>query len=219
MSLRVDIDALKRVLKAFPSALNQEMRKAFTDHGNVFIDTMITKRFRGYSGPKNTGTILQNRTGSLRRSFGKSVLGGTAGKPLTLLVYSQGVKYARLQEYGGTIRPKRAKNLTIPLDDALTGSGAPRYTSARDLLSRYPEDVFFFTSKKGNTFLASYGKPGGKRRKEEDVQLLYILKKQVEVPARLGFRDTWTSPALVQDRRARFTAAGEAASRRVGGGG
>lgn len=38
-----------------------------------------------------------------------------------------GVRYAALQEYGGVITPKAARNLSIPLRPALTGAGAPKW--------------------------------------------------------------------------------------------
>lgn len=41
------------------------------------------------------------------------------------------VGYARLQDLGGTIRPRRTKYLAIPLSAAKTGAGVPRFASAR----------------------------------------------------------------------------------------
>lgn len=43
------------------------------------------------------------------------------------------VRYARLQELGGTIRPVNASLLAIPVDAGLTGPGIPRYTSPRQM--------------------------------------------------------------------------------------
>lgn len=214
-----DIEGLRRVLAKLPSAVDVEMRKAFRAHGAFFEGYMKAKRFRGYAGPKNSGVLLQNRSGLLRKSFSHTVGGGLGqGQPLTLLVFSQGTKYARLQEYGGTITPKRARNLTIPLSDNLTGAGVARYPSARDLLSRYPKQVHFLTTKKGKTFIVSEGKPGRQRAdpKSSDLQWLWILKKSVEVPPRLGFRDSWRSVAVTKDRVVRFNEAVKRAAARAG---
>ena len=185
-----DIEGLRRVLAKLPSAVDVEMRKAFREHGAFFEGYMKTKRFRGYAGSKNTGSLLQNRSGLLRRSFSHTVAGGLGqGQPLTLLVFSQGAKYARLQEYGGVIKPTKAKNLTIPLDDALTRAGVQRYSSVRDLISYHPKQVFFKTVN-GRTFVVSRGIPGREYKREPKLLWLYILKKSVEVSPRLGFRDS-----------------------------
>ncbi len=52
-------------------------------------------------------------TGALRRSF-RSALVQTGSKTITAGVFSD-LPYARIQNTGGTIRPKTVKNLAIPL--------------------------------------------------------------------------------------------------------
>lgn len=53
------------------------------------------------------------------RAGGGSVTGGA--------ITIGGVRYAGLQEYGGTVTPKMARNLAIPLRPALTSAGVPRW--------------------------------------------------------------------------------------------
>ena len=218
---KLDISGLKRVLARYPKALDAEMRKALEQHGLYFRQKMITDRFTGYTGNRNQGDKLQNRSGQLRRSFGSEVVGGIGqSTPLTLAVFSQGSIYSRLQEYGGVIKPKKAKYLTVPLDDALTPSGVQRYPSARDLFNRYPDQVRVIKVKSGRLFIVSDGKPGSKppkrKKRQSDLVWLYQLKKSVKVPARLGFRATWYSSDLVADRVQRLNDAVKRASARAG---
>ncbi len=192
-NFKIEVQGIIRKLRKLPGAVDIEVRRAFVERGIGFTFEMKKNAFTGYSGNRNSDRLLQNRSGLLRRSFDYVVTGGLKeGKPLTLLVFSQGVKYARLQEYGGVIRPKKAKNLTIPLDDALTSAGVQRYSSVRDLISYHPKQVFFKTVN-GKTFVVSRGVPGRDYKREPKLLWLYILKKSVKIPPRLGFRDRWKS--------------------------
>ena len=219
---RVDIDKLVGVLKKLPSAIDVEMRKAFRQHGLNFRASMIRDRFTGFttSAPREGGRN-QNRTGTLRRSFGSEVVGGLGkGTPLTLAVFSAGVKYARIQEYGGEVRPKSSKYLTVPLPDAMTRSGVVR-ASARQLFQQYPDQMSVIRSpKSGQLFIVSDGKPGAKnpRGKNAETQWLFVLKKSVELKPRLGFRDQWASPKMRQDRANLFNEAIDRAAARAGAG-
>ena len=69
-----------------------------------------------------------------------------------------------------TITPQRAKFLTIPIGDNLTGAGVARFSSPRQV-----PDGFFFTGKSGGLF---FGIKHGKRGK---VRALFVLKKSVTV--------------------------------------
>ena len=204
----------KEFIKAaqkFPAALNIEASKALKEHGAYFTARMQKGQFTGYTARQGTdGGLLQNRSGMLRRSFGFTVIEESKYDPITLLVYSMGVKYARLQEYGGTIRPRRSKYLTIPLKDALTPSGVQRYSSARDLFNYHPDQMSVVQSPKSRKlFIVSDGRPGAKtaKGKNSQTQWLYILKKSVTIPPRLGFRKTFKSPTMAGDRQARLRAA------------
>jgi hypothetical protein len=225
--MRGDIETKKfqKAVKKIPAALNIEVTKAFKEHGAYFTARMKKGQFTGYTARQGTdGGLLQNRSGLLRRSFGFDVTGSIAkGSQLTLAVFSSGVKYARLQEYGGVIRPKRSQYLTIPLKAAMTASGVQRYPNgARGLFTSYPDQMRVVRSpKSGNLFIVSDGKPGAKtdKGKNSKTQWLYILKKSVNIPPRLGFRKTFESPTMVGDRRARMRAATNRALDRAGLGG
>lgn len=81
---------------------------------------------------------LNVRTGALRDSLTKpgaievehDALGYKAA-----VGFRKGVvdAYAPIQEYGGTVRPKNARVLTIPLPENLTAAGVARVASPRDV--------------------------------------------------------------------------------------
>lgn len=203
----VDSRKVQGALKRAPALMLRECRNGLRRIGRDFTTRMITARFRGYDG--TSGGAIQNRSGLLRRSFGHEV-DGKKLEDLKLRVFSAGVKYANLQEYGGTIRPKPPrKYLTIPLPENLTGAGVPRYPSAASLRHDPREEggTFIFKSKKGNlliaqklsrklgaTVLSGRGKDAKVKRvkyKEGDIRLLWVLKRSVKIEGRLGFRSTW----------------------------
>ena len=112
-----------------------------------------------------SGGILKTRSAQLRRSItGRtfrdkliySIIGsGIFGK--------KGVKYARILEKGGIIRPKTKKALTIPLP------------GVKGRAANYP-DSFIIKSKAGNTLIVQ--KKGAK-----GIKPLFVLKKSVKIPA------------------------------------
>lgn len=87
-----------------------------------------------------------------------------------------GVWYLRTHEKGAVIRAKRAKFLTIPLPAALNSQGIPLKKRARDWAN-----TFIMSSKKGNLLI--FQKRGGQ------IVPLYVLKKSVRIPKRLGMEN------------------------------
>jgi hypothetical protein len=125
-----------------------------------------------------TGTRLAVRTGQMRRE--------TREKPTRRqgTIITGGVEFG--SKYAGVhvgprgqktiIRPKRAQFLTIPLPAAKTAAGAGR-GRARD----FP-DTFIIKSKRGNALIVR--RAGGK-----GIIPLFVLKKQVTIPARVHPED------------------------------
>ena len=77
------------------------------------------------------------RTGALRNSIAASVKAERTGVQISLRAGSAKlgrapVRYARIQELGGIIRPKKSKYLAIPTDEVRTAGGVPQYRSPRD---------------------------------------------------------------------------------------
>lgn len=204
--LEGDLSKLKRGLEHLPAATFKNAQKAFRQSGQEFQRKMTLERFRPYSGWKNNTDQLQSRTGFLKKSIGYSVTGSSLGE-LELRVYSAGIKYANLQEYGGTITPKNGRYLALPIGKALGPRGIPKKRGPRE----YP-DGFFFTSKRGNLlFGVRVGK--GKRKK---IEPLYWLRESVKIPPRFGFRKTWNE--LGKNRYLRVRSAFRAGVREAFGG-
>jgi hypothetical protein len=113
----------------------------------------------------------------LRRSIRTSIQGETL-KTLSGAVFSEKVKYAKIQEKGGTIRAKKAYTgvpggpyLNIPLSANKTGAGVQR----RSAKSVFQSGGFLIRSKRGKFLvMSSTGVP------------MFVLTKKVKIKPRLG---------------------------------
>ncbi|MCK9324720.1 MAG: hypothetical protein M0P69_04410 [Bacteroidales bacterium] len=116
-----------------------------------------------------TEKSLNVRSGRLRSSLESKV-----NRETMSAVIGSGVRtgarapYANIQETGGTIVPKKAKWLTIPLDANKTARGVMRF-NASDVI----ESGGFFREVNGNLFL--FAKQG------KAITPMFILKKQVQL--------------------------------------
>lgn len=137
-------------------------------------------------------------SGDLRRSFQHR----ESGEDLSNLeshLYTTS-KYAAIHEFGGTIRPKNAKMLAIPIKGgpATRASGEPLYHSP--LRSTLPQTLDFFVDERGTGrfFLI-----------DETGQAWFRLVPSVKIPARMRFRETIKAQILeLQERlKADFGAA------------
>lgn len=123
-----------------------------------------------------SGRILRVRTNKLRSNW-QIMKGGDSNNPWATL----GTKtvYAAIQNYGGTIRPRVAKYLAIPLPGV---KGSPK---------DYPHA--FLLRLHGKLFLAIYGSykkvkgpymdPGARMLTGKKFKVLFVLKRQVVIPA------------------------------------
>lgn len=157
-------EEIKQQLASLPSYLFPRVKQAFQTA--IFeLNALMVSR--------TSGGALKRRSGTLSRNFIPKV-GGSSLSTLFAQI-SNDTPYAAMHEYGGTIRPVKAKWLTIPLPKNQTASGVMR-KSARRLFSE------------GNAFIAKgviFENRGGKNSKPVP---MFALKKQVTIPARLGFR-------------------------------
>lgn len=87
-------------------------------------------------------------------------------------------KYAGLHEEGGTITPKTARWLTIPLNKQAKGKSPRQFPNLK-----------FIPSKKGSPFLAMVS--------NKKVTPYYVLKKKIVIPKRAFIGDTVNNPAKV----------------------
>ena len=81
--------------------------------------------------------------------------------------------YALTHEEGRVIRAKRAKYLAIPLRAALDNNGIEKRRGPRAW-----ENTFTVKTKRGHLFVA--------HKRGKKIEMLYLLKKSVRIPERLG---------------------------------
>lgn len=195
-------DAFKRrVLKMMPE-LEVAARAGLVEMTETWVTQMKSGRFTGYR-PGRSQRKLRVRTGALRNSVG----GLVSGKKLdalktTLRVGGGRAGYARIQEYGG--RVKGNDWLTIPVAAALTPAGAvrkkakPRLEGTTKPRGSHPGGRKIYTTGFGRTAVVQGPRgpviiarqPGKGRRKGSKKQavLLFLLRRSVKVPPRLGAR-------------------------------
>jgi hypothetical protein len=113
-------------------------------------------------------------TSQLMRNIGMQVVVGS-GSTLIKLGTGTGVgcrkdvKYARIQDEGGIIKAKNIKYLTIP------------FPGVKGTSDNYRGNSFVFKSKAGNLIIAT------KTGKGQKLKPLFLLKKQVTIPASQWF--------------------------------
>jgi hypothetical protein len=174
--LRAFASSLKRDWSGATSTLSEEMR----DFLNGVAEAMAQRHGGGWPGGTG-GKTLSKRTGALVQAIVGSVkVNGASFTTITGEIGAPGIPYAKIQETGGTIKPKSSKFLCIPLPTALDGNGVPLRKSPRDW-----ENTFVATSKAGNLMIF--------QKRAGSIVPLYVLKDQVTLPPRLGMRDTLTA--------------------------
>lgn len=99
---------------------------------------------------------------------------------------STGVKYSAIHEFGGDIYPSK-KFLAIPMD-AVKGADGVARAKPMDFYGK----SFFYTSKKGDLFLAI-------ANSERGITPLFLMKRKVTIPPRPYIR-----PALDKNRERIF---------------
>jgi hypothetical protein len=172
----------ERGLKAFAGVLNADWQEAavvLRRELETYMHSIARAVETRHSAPWPGGTTaktLSLRTGAMIKSITESVrVSGTTYETLQGTI--GGSFIARVHERGATITVRKAKYLTIPLPPALDKRGVPIRPRARD----WP-DTFVIKSKTGNLLIVM--------RKGGRIVPLYVLKKTVKIPPRLGLGDT-----------------------------
>lgn len=186
-------------LSVIPAAMKSSMNRYL----KLIAGRLHSKHKRSWpTGPMPGGTnpaTLSSRTGKAVQSIRDSVKIKETGKEI--IGYIGGVFYLKSHEYGAVIRARRSRYLTIPLPAALDSSGVPLKRSAREWA-----DTFIIRSKNNNLLIVQKNATG--------IVPLYVLKREVRIPKRLGMKDELDSyinlfAAFVeQDIRREFKAAG-----------
>jgi hypothetical protein len=169
-------------LRYFGQAIKQDYEKVgpvLKKDLELWLQGVAARMVKDHSGKwpgGTTGKTLSKRSGRGLQSIVESIK-VTGDKPSDIQGHIGGVFYLRTQEFGATIRPKKAKYLAVPLPSALNENGVPLRPGPRDW-----ENTFVKMSKSGHLMIF--------RKLGKDIIPLYILLKEVTIPPRLGMRDT-----------------------------
>lgn len=144
-----------------------------------YLESLSEAAYRRHSRPWPSGTTdktLSRRSGRAIESLKTNIK--VSGSTISdIKGHLGGVFYLNTQEYGATIRPKRSKYLTVPLPPALNPDGTPKKPNARAW-----KNTFIATSRKGNLLIF--------QRIDKKIVPLYVLKKEVKIPPRLGMKQS-----------------------------
>ena len=165
-------------------------------------------------------TRLNVRTGRLRASIAGEVrhapdaievvvaAGGDSPNPEQLIRNTTSnpgaVRYARIHEEGGDIRPTRSRYLTVPVHASLfTAGGRQRYASARDV-----PDLTYGETSAGQPLLVH----------ENSGEVFYLLRRKVSLPARPYLAPAIRTASIAMDEHV-FSALRKVLTLRPTGGG
>ena len=185
------IDIERRLSKAMDKSapkVSQELLKAL----NLVTRRMIQKHGTPWRAG-GSGRNLFRRSGSGLRGI-RELTKVSRGIKLEQVRGQIGAKFPlSVHERGATIRPTRAQYLTIPLPAALDSSGIPRRRRARDW-----DNTFVARSRRGNLLIF--------QKRGEEIVPLYLLRREVRLPARLSLGSTLDTEGLPFFERRAFEA-------------
>lgn len=192
-----DYAKLADYVKRFPTRLAEALNKSLAEGMERLVGAVKETAFTG------TGQVtLGVRTGLLRASVSWRRHGAQGDLIAAIGVLSgPATAYARIHEEGGIIRPVNAKALAIPLKDALTPSGRPRFPGGPREAQKTHPDMFLMRRRGLPPLLVAYSKESKQRGKGRRVRggaerqrklyLLFVLVPKVRIPAR-----RWLSSAV-----------------------
>ena len=160
-----------------------------------FVTAVETHLLGAVARNMGNGGLIGVRTGDLRRALKMQPPQVTTdGIEGSVYVDPAQVPYGGIQEEGGTVIPKTAQFLAIPLEAMQTGNGVARGTAAQ---VRDEPGAFGFTG----TFIAKgviFGKAG--TGKGASIIPLFALKSSVILPGRHFMAETLTQEeAWIED--------------------
>ncbi len=145
----------------------REVRKALVQrHSKAFVNPTNAPATGEDNLLRRTGGIAGIRT-FVKKSADLNRIQGALVVPFPISVHEEGT----------TIRAKRTQFLTIPLPAALDSRGVPLRARARDW-----DNTFVARSRRGNLLIF--------QRQGVGIVPLYLLKREVTLPPRLGAQDT-----------------------------
>lgn len=136
MSMTLTIDGGKRI-----QAKLQHMGPAIRSSARRELG-LIGEHLAAYGRAHFEESGLKVRSGELRRSIAAMPVMEDSHGLSGGMMAGQGLPYAMLQEFGGTILPVKASMLAIPMEEALTSSGVAKF-APQDAASAGYDRVFF----------------------------------------------------------------------------
>jgi hypothetical protein len=174
MAQAKDVDDARKQLLA-------QIKRQLWRTKNTVVSRMIKEHMSGPTGPSSVSV----RSGQLRRSLDGTVATWSGEKKMMLVMFfGGGVPYARIHEYGGTITPKRAKNLAVPVGAAKTRAGVARYSGPTSIFAALK---FILNKKTGKKLLVRAGRG--------PLEVLFVLVPSITLPPRLNFGKTFAEEA------------------------
>lgn len=180
----VDNDELDEFVRRFGPLLFTNLRNALSIaallHERKLKDYHRAVPSRSFIARKSPTSPLSTLTGTLLgpASQGRELRGSNTNSLEMIRYIGRGVPYARIHEYGGTIRPRRAKVLTIPTRFQRTQAG-----DARGRAIHFPG--YWRRSKTGRLWFFS----------KDTNQPLFLGVTRVTIPPRLKFVEFWEQAA------------------------
>ena len=179
-------EAVERLFRHFPIATEAEAADAFKH--------IKSKLFKTFFRSARDRLRITPRVGLVNRIIGAIFRrpGDPGASRFRITSYAEAF---RIHEYGGTISG-RGKQLAIPLREALRGGRVggrllKRYDKPKEQIKNL---VGYFDRRRGKYYL-------GIKRGAEGILPLFVLKRQVRIPARLGFFKTWNDLRPFVDQR------------------
>ncbi len=174
--MKVEITGQKRVSQALTvteKTIVESLRRSMM---------LLGFRLREQARASYRESGLHVRTGHLKGSISVGSVESDSETISVSVFAGQDLPYARAQEYGATIRPKRSSFLAIPIGEALTPAGVARFGPREITANGYSgsfvaHGVIFGTNGRGHA------------------EPLFALKRSVTIPARPFMR-----PALLKFR-------------------
>jgi hypothetical protein len=177
------VTAVARLRNAFlPAGVTQGLFQLFNKLGSRAAGYVV-KQFL-------SGDPLHRRTGLLAASVvGDAIMVGNVPAMRVGVFRGPALRYALIQERGGTVLPVNAKALAMPVNAALTPAGVARWPGPRE----YPGKLQFIPWRKGGgnaigglydvAQLAAY------RKNFSALRPLYVLLRQAKIPAHWYLRN------------------------------
>lgn len=182
-----ELNHLMNMVRSFPKAMNKAAIKALNVWGLDFVTMMKEDHLEGGAvgrGRNTTDDKLGVHTGALRNSIYHKMTESVSPE-LEISFQKSAQIIAQKHEYGGTIKPKTAKALAIPLDAVKNPSGVHKYPGP--LAFKVAGIKTFILPGTGLIAMHKIGSNG----KLTNLIFLYKLMKSVKIPPRLSFYKEW----------------------------